>query len=79
MFSSGLPVLYPIGCLSFTAMYFVYKALLIYFYQRTVQFNENLALKSIDYIKWGILFHMAIGAVMITNTDILQPSQSSIS
>jgi len=71
MFSSGLPVLYPIGCLFNIAMYWGTKALLLKFYQRTIKFNEGLATHTIGYIKYGILFHMIIGGLMYSNSSIL--------
>mmetsp|Transcript_28135 Transcript_28135/g.42560 ORF Transcript_28135/g.42560 Transcript_28135/m.42560 type:complete len:228 (-) Transcript_28135:280-963(-) len=71
MFSSGLPVLYPIACLFNIAIFWVYKTLLLKFYQRTIKFNEGLATHTIGYIKYGILFHMIIGGLMYSNSSIL--------
>ena len=74
MYSSGLPILYPIACLFNFILYWVYKVLLLKFYQRTTRFNEGLATHSIGYIKYGILFHLVIGGLMYSNSNIISPS-----
>ena len=71
MYSSGLPILYPISCIFYVILFWVYKYLLLKFYQKTSKFNEYLAIRSIRYIKYGVFFHMAIGCVMYTNSDII--------
>lgn len=74
MYSSGLPVLYPLSMVFYIILYFVYKLLLFKFYQRTSKFNEQLALYSIGFIKYGLLFHMIVGGFMYSNSRILAAS-----
>ena len=74
MYSSGLPVLYLVAAVFYLILYWVYKCLLLKYYQRTNRFNEQLAIYSIGYIKYGLLFHMLIGAFMYTNSRILSSS-----
>ena len=76
MYSSGLPVLYPLGCLFYIVLYWVVKILLLKYYQRTSHFNEELAIKSVGYIKYGIIFHMIVGGFMYTNSRILSSDSS---
>lgn len=70
MYSSGIPVLYPIGCLFFIGMYWMCKILLINYFQRSTRFNENLQLWSLSYMKYSVLFHMIIGGIMYTNNKV---------
>jgi uncharacterized protein YacL len=77
MYSSGLPVLYPVAFIFYTILYWVYKTLLLKYYQRTSRFNEQLAIESVAYIKYGVLFHMLLGAFMYTNSRLLSSSQEA--
>lgn len=52
-------------------LYWVYKYLLLKYYQRTSKFNEELAIKSIKFIKYGLMFHMIGAMLMYSNTDLL--------
>lgn len=70
-FSSGLPILYPFAMGFNFVLYWVYKYLLLKYYQRTSKFNEELPLKSIKFIKYGLLFHMIGAMLMYSNTDML--------
>ena len=73
MYSSGIPVLYLVAFLFYTVLYWVYKFLLIKFFQKTSKSNENLAVKSMSYLKYGIVIHMIIGGLMYINISILTP------
>ena len=64
-FSAGLPILYPVAAFSFIMLYLVYKCLLLKYYSKTSEFNEDLPLRSIELMKYSVLFHMLIGAFMI--------------
>jgi hypothetical protein len=74
-FSSGLPIMYPVAFVSYAVLYWVYKCLLVKYYSKTTQFDEDLPLRSIDYMKYGIVFHMAVGAFMFTNSAVLASSE----
>jgi len=79
MFSSGLPVLYPIAMVFCLILYWVYKILLLKFYKRTTSFNEQLPMLSIGYIKYGVFFHLFLGSFMYSNSMILtSPSEDTI-
>lgn len=41
-YSSGMPILYPVACINFFIIYWVYKLLLIKYYRKTVSFNQDL-------------------------------------
>jgi hypothetical protein len=70
MFSAGLPILYPFACIAFFVLYWVYKFLLLKYYEKTTRFNEQLPLYSITWIKFSILLHGVVGLFMYTNSDL---------
>jgi hypothetical protein len=74
MYSSGLPILYVVGMVFYIILYWVYKFLLLKYYQTTARFNEKLALYSISFMKYGMIWHMLIGGFMYTNSRILSTS-----
>lgn len=57
--------------LTFMIEYYVQKFLLLKYYSKTTAFNEELPMKAIDYMKWALLFHMVVGAFMLTNSAII--------
>lgn len=71
MYSSGIPILYPLAFVFYVIVYWVYKCLLLKFYRTTSNFNERLVLESISLIKYGIYLHMLLGVVMFSNSNIL--------
>lgn len=74
MFSSGLQVLYPLSLLFYLVLYWVYKTLLLKYYQRSSKFNERLALHSIRYLKWGVFFNLLVSTVIYTG-DLVNSDQ----
>ena len=70
-YSSGIPILYPIACLNYLVLYWVYKILLIKYYRKTVSFNQDLPNFSIYFFKVGIILHIVMGAFIFTNKKIL--------
>lgn len=67
MYSTGLPILYPFACVFYFVLYWVYKCLLLKFYARTTKFNQDIPIKSVQWIKVGIVLHVAIGSIMLSN------------
>ena len=74
MFSTGLPILYPFACIAFFVLYWVYKFLLLKYYEKTTKFNEELPIYSITWIKFSILIHGVFGLFMYTNNDLFPPN-----
>jgi Kef-type K+ transport system membrane component KefB len=72
-----MPVLYPLAMLFYIVCFWVYKCLLLKYYARTSKFNEGIAIKSVSYIKYGVIFHMVIGSFMYTNSRILSSAAKS--
>lgn len=75
MFSSGLPVLYITGFIFFTVLYWVYKMLLLKYYQTTSRFNEKLPEVALHFFKFGVFFHVLMGLFMYTNSAIVNSDQ----
>ena len=73
-FSSGMPILYPIAAVFYFVMFYVNKFLLLKYFAKTARFGHNLPRQSVDYMKWGMVFHMIIGALMFTNSSIIADS-----
>jgi len=71
MYSTGLPILYPFAALFYFVLYWVYKILLLKYYERTTNFNEELPLFSTKWIKLGLIFHGVMGGLMTTNSDLM--------
>ena len=71
MYSTGLPILYLFACCAFFVLYWVYKFLLIKYYEKTTKFNQELPLYSINWIRFGLLLHGVVGLFMYTNSNIL--------
>lgn len=76
-FSAGLPILYPVAAISFLVLYGVYKMLLLKYYAKTTQFDEDLPVRSIDYMKYGIIFHMIVGSFMFTNSAVTAKAEQT--
>ena len=71
MYSSGLPVLYPIAFLSFFLAYWIQKWLLVKSYRKTSAFNQNLAFDTIPLMKMAIFLHLFTSVFMLTSREIL--------
>jgi uncharacterized protein YacL len=74
MYSGGLPILYPIAFIFYLIFYWVYKILLLKFYQRTTKNDENLAIKSNIFTIYGVMIHLIVCGLMFTNKNILSSS-----
>jgi hypothetical protein len=66
-FAGGLPMLYPIAFLNFLVLYWVYKVLLVKYYQKTVAFDQGLPIYTVRYFKFAIFFHVLASTFMYTN------------
>ena len=70
MYSTGLPILYPFACVAYFILYWVYKSLLLKYYEKTTRFNEQLPIYSINWIRASILLHGIVGLFMYTNSEL---------
>ena len=71
MYSGGLPILYPFASIFFFVLYWIYKTLLLKYYEKTTRFNEVMPLFVTHWIKIGVLLHCLVTLGMITNSNLL--------
>ena len=70
-FGPGLPIMYLIAMVYFFVTYWVDKAMMIYYEQKPVFLDEQLAISITKWYKVGILFHLVLGVLMFSNANIL--------
>jgi hypothetical protein len=66
MYSLGLPILFPILAVAMIISYWFNKVMLMRFYQKTYEFNEDLPMASMEIMKLAFLAHFMIGAVKLS-------------
>ena len=69
MYSSGMPILYPFAAVFYCVLYWVYKGLLLKYYGKTTKFNQEIPINSMWWVKFGIIMHIMIGSIMLSNKD----------
>ena len=68
-FSPGFPILYVIASVFYFIHYWMYKMLILKYYKKTPEFNEDLALTSFYYIKISLLIHIFVALTMIESDE----------
>jgi len=71
MFSTGLPVIILVTLCNFLAMYWIDKYLLLRFYRTPKNWDDTTINYSFFLLKFTFLFHMLMGMLMLSNTNIL--------
>lgn len=71
LYSSGMPILYPIAAAYFFATYWADKILLICFTRRPIVYDSYLAMNSLNWYKYILLMHFIAGFFMFANSSIL--------
>lgn len=77
MFGMGLPFMYVVGIFSYLFSYWLNKALLIRFYQKTYQFNETLPILSQQFMQLSIFLHIVVTFFMLYNRNLFVSQDSS--
>jgi hypothetical protein len=77
LYGGGMPLMYIFGLIFYTTSYLNYKYLFFSWNATADMFNEDLPIRSIALIKWGILFHLAMSLFMISNKKLLSPMDYS--
>ena len=72
IYSPVLPLLLPLALLNFMIIYWVDKYLVLRFYQTPKNYDQNIILKQIQYLKLTLPFHFIGGLIFLSNTAILQ-------
>lgn len=77
MYSSGMPILYPFAAVFYCVLYWVYKGLLLKYYGKTTKFNKEIPINSMWWVKFGIVAHIIIGSIMLSNTDFFPQAEAA--
>ena len=64
LYSAGMPVLYPIGAVTFTIMYFTDKVALLRLYNRPPKYKASLARLAYGAIPVAVVLHLAFAVWM---------------
>jgi hypothetical protein len=72
LYSSGMPILYPIAAAYFFVGYWVDKMLLVCFVRRPAAYDSYMAQKSLSWFKLILLMHVVFGTIMYANSSIVQ-------
>mmetsp|Transcript_7230 Transcript_7230/g.6337 ORF Transcript_7230/g.6337 Transcript_7230/m.6337 type:complete len:521 (+) Transcript_7230:2062-3624(+) len=75
MFSSGLPLLYPIAMCTVFLMYWVDKITLLRVYKNPLPYTYELPMKAMRLFKYAIVTHFIIGLYMYSNVQIIPPAR----
>lgn len=75
LYSSGMPILYPIAAAFFVVGYWVDKILLLRFNRRPIQYDSYLSKKSLQWYKFILLMHVIFGTIMYANSSICPSRQ----
>lgn len=71
LFGAGIPILYFIAFLFFTVSYWADCFLLFNCYRKPINFDHSMALKSMKWFKYALVFHLICGMFMFSNSSIL--------
>jgi hypothetical protein len=74
-FSSGIPILYLLGSINFVVMYAYYKWMLLKWYQKTSEFNQDFVISAVNIMKFGIVLHMLFGIFIYSPVYILKTDE----
>jgi len=75
LYSSGMPILYPVGFVFYLATYFANKLLIIKFYQKSRTLTRTIPIFSQRFLKVGLVLHMIGALFMLTNPDAFTTKQ----
>lgn len=70
LYSSGMPILYPIAAAFFFVGYWLDKMLLICFFKKPITYDSYLSKKTLTYYKFIIVMHVLGGTLMYSNSAI---------
>jgi hypothetical protein len=71
MYAPGLPILFPLTALNFFIIYWIDKYLLLRFFKKPKNYDEESILFTVDQMKYSFVFHMVLGAFVYSKNTIL--------
>jgi hypothetical protein len=86
IYSSGMPILYIIGAISFFVMYWFDKyccnqfnlnnIIVVRLYKAPPRYGSELSSMSRNFMQYAVLFHMGFGFYMFSNSSIFNQDES---
>ena len=70
MYGVGVPVLMPIGCLSFYVAYWMDKYLFIRYYRTPPRYNHEICVRASKLLMWGLALHCAFSIIILSNGEM---------
>ena len=67
MYSAGAPILYFVCFITFAFGYWVYKNLLIDYYKKAWEFDENFCDYTLTQYRIGVILHVIFSLFIFTN------------
>lgn len=77
MYSSGIPILYPLACVYFGLIYICDKYMLFRWYKKPPVLDGHIALNTLEWFKYAMVFHVVFGAIMYSSSEILNTRESA--
>lgn len=77
IYSSGIPILYPIVCFYFMLVYVCDKYMLFRWYKKPAVLDGHIALNSLEWFKFALFMHVIFGSVMYSSSEILNTKESA--
>ena len=78
IFSTGLPLLYPLAVVVFGIQYTIHYLLSLYFYQKSPNYNEHLPIYTIKYIKLGIVVHILSSLLLLVDDNLINGKYTKV-
>ena len=75
-YSTGCPLLYPMGAVFFTIQYWYQKTLQLRFHRRSDKLSEKLPVGSLEVLKVAIILHIGMAYVLLSDDGLLPGAQT---
>ena len=76
MYGLGLPVLMPIGFVSFVTMFWVDKWLFIRYYRTPPSYSHKICVGASTLLSWGVALHCAFSMWILSNGEIFYSAEN---
>lgn len=70
LYSSGMPILYPVAAGFFFAGYWADKIMLFYYFRKPIAYDSYMARKTQDWYRFILIMHILAGTLMYSNSSI---------
>ena len=70
VYGIGIPLLFPIGCLSYVILWCVERFLVAYLFKLPPALDDKLTKNAFKILKWAVCFYLFFGYWMLTNRQV---------